>query len=128
MSQGRGNGGHYAVCDCCDLEFLARDALPWRERNLARRLKVLGAPPQPSVGGGSGPYAEYWVEQEHRVCPTCHADLMAGGRFRALHRNRSKLAVLAVVAALALLIAALPVLLPHLMSALYMLPHGRPTN
>ena len=43
-----------------------------------------------------------------------------------MHRNRSKLAILAVVAAVGLLIASLPVLLPHLMSALYMLPHGRP--
>ena len=125
MAQGHGKGGHYAVCDCCDLEFAVRDALPWRQRNLARRLKILGAPPQPSVGGGSGPYTEYWVDQEHRVCPACHANLMAGGRFRALHRNRSKMAVLGVVAFLALLLATLPLTLPHLMSALNMLPKGR---
>lgn len=122
MAGARGKGGHYAVCDCCDLEFPARDTLPWRQRNLARRLKVLGAPPQPSVEGGSSPYTQYWVEQEHRVCPACHADLMAGGAFRALHRNRSKMAMLAVVAAVALLILSLPVLLPHLLSALWMAP------
>ena len=122
MSQSRGRGGHYAVCDSCSLEYPARDALTWRERKLARRLKILESEPQTTEGG---PYRQYWVEQEHRVCPVCHADLMAGGRFQPMHRNRSKMAVLAVAVMLAALIAALPVLLPHMMSALWMRPGGR---
>ena len=117
MAQGRGKGGHYAVCDCCDLEFRAGEALPWRQRAKARRLKVLESEPQPSAGG---PYREYWVEQEHRVCRACHAQLTAGGQFRAFHRNRNKMAVLAVAAVLAIMIATLPFTLPHMMSALWM--------
>jgi hypothetical protein len=117
MAQPGARGGHYAVCDCCDLEYPARDALPWRERKLARRLKVLESAPHPADGG---PYHSYWVEQEHRVCPTCHANLAAGGRFRALHRNRSKMAVVTVGVVLAVLIATLPFTLPHMMSALWM--------
>ena len=114
---GRGETGFYAVCDCCDLEFPARDALPWRQRTKARRLKVLESGPHPA---GNGPYREYWVEHEHRVCPACHAALTAGGRFRALHRSRGKLALVVVAAAVALLIATLPITLPHMMSALWM--------
>jgi hypothetical protein len=115
-------GGHYARCDCCDLEYPARDGLPWRERKAARRLKILESTPQAAEGG---PYREYWVEQEHRVCAVCHADLVAGGPFRAFHRSRSKMAVLTVVAVVALMIVTLPITLPHLMSALYMWPSGR---
>jgi len=126
MSPGRGPGGHYAVCDCCDLEYPAREGLPWRERKAARRLKVLEAAPQDGPGSSGGnPYREYWVEQDYRVCPACHAGLAAGGRFRALHKSRGKMAVLAVAAMLAVLIVTLPFTLPHLMSALYMLPGGR---
>jgi hypothetical protein len=121
MKQPRSSGGFYAVCDCCDLEYPARDAQRWTERTRARRLKILESDAERS----GSPYREYWVEHEHRVCPTCHADLMAGGRFRSLHRNRSKMAVLAVVAAVAVLIATLPITLPHLMSALRMLPGQR---
>ena len=119
MAEPGGRGGFYAVCDCCDLEYPARDALPWRERTWARRLKILESQPQSATGG---PYREYWVEHEHRVCPACHANLAAGGRFRALHRNRSKMALLAVAAIVALLIASLPLTLPHMMSALWMPP------
>jgi hypothetical protein len=123
--RGKG-GGFYAVCDCCDLEFPARDALPWRQRTRARRLKVLDSgldsDPRPAAGG---PYREYWVEHEHRVCPACHADLMAGGRFRALHRSRGKLALVVMAAAVALLIVTLPLTLPHMMSALWMTTGGR---
>ena len=119
MSQGRGNGGHFAVCDCCDMEYPAREAMPWRSRTTARRLKILEAEPQPREGG---PYRDYEVEQEYRVCRECHASLMAGGRFRSFTRNRSKLAVLVVVAVLVVMIATLPFTLPHMMSALYMWP------
>jgi hypothetical protein len=119
MAQARGKGGHYAVCDCCDMEYPAREALPWRERKKARRLKILDSEAQTSEGG---PYREYWVEQEHRVCPACHANLTAGGPFRAFHRNRSKMAVLAVAIVLAIMIATLPYTLPHMMSALWMRP------
>jgi hypothetical protein len=119
MSPGRGHGGHYAVCDCCDLEYPARDALPWRATTTARRLKILEPEPQPREGG---PYREYQVEQVYRVCPACHASLSKGGRFRSFHRNRSKMAVLFVAVALAVMIATLPITLPHLMSALYMWP------
>jgi hypothetical protein len=121
MAASRDKGGFYLVCDCCDLEFPARDALPWRERIKARRLKILESATARADRGGH-PYREYWVEHVHRVCPACHADLTAGGRFRALHRNRSKLAVVAVAAAVALLIATLPLTLPHMMNALWMLP------
>jgi hypothetical protein len=114
----------YAVCDCCDLEFPARDAMTWRERTRARKLKILESEAEPADGGGS-PYREYWVEHVHRVCPTCYADLMAGGKFRALHRSRSKMTVLAVVLLLVVLLATLPLTLPHLMRALWMLPGGR---
>ena len=124
MGASRSKAGFYLVCDCCDLEFPARDAQTWRERTRARRLKILESAFQPADRGQS-PYHEYWVEHVHRVCPACHADLTAGGRFRALHRNRSKMAVLGVVALLALLLATLPLTLPHLMSALYRLPGGR---
>lgn len=124
MAAGRGRAGFYAVCDCCDLEFPARDALAWRERTRARRLKVLDSEAEPAERGDS-PYREYWVEHVHRVCPACHANLVAGGRFRAVHRNRSKMAVLGVAALLAVLLATLPLTLPHLMSALWMLPGGR---
>jgi hypothetical protein len=117
----RSKTGFYAVCDCCGLEFPARDALPWRERTRARRLRILEAANEPADRSGN-PYREYWVEHEHRVCPACHADLMAGGRFRALHRNRGKLAMVVVAAAVALLIATLPLTLPHLISALWRLP------
>jgi len=116
-------GGHYAVCDCCELEYPAREALPWHERKLARRLKILDA--RHEADDGPGPYREYWVDHEHRVCPACFADLEAGGRFRAIHRNKGKLAVLAVAATLVLLILTLPFTLPHLMSALYMWGNGR---
>ncbi|HEY4030031.1 MAG TPA: hypothetical protein VGM25_06780 [Caulobacteraceae bacterium] len=119
MAASPGKGGFYVVCDCCDLEFPTRDALPWRERTRARRLKVLESEPHPA---GGGPYREYWVEHEHRVCPACHANLIAGGRFRAIHRSRGKLALVVVLAAVALLIATLPITLPHMMSALWMLP------
>ncbi|MGZ3314579.1 MAG: hypothetical protein ACXU8Q_10440 [Caulobacteraceae bacterium] len=119
MAASRGKGGFYAVCDCCDLEYPARDALTWRVRTRARRLKVLESEPQPA---GGGPYREYWVEHEHRVCPACHANLSAGGRFRALHRSRTKMALLAVAVVLALLIVTLPITLPHMMSALWMAP------
>ena len=126
MSPGRGPGGHYAVCDCCDLEYPAREGKPWRERKAARRLKVLETAPDDAAQVRDGnPYREYWVEQDYRVCPACHAELTAGGQFRALHKNRSKMAVLAVAAMLAVLIVTLPFTLPHLMSALYMLPRGR---
>jgi hypothetical protein len=114
---GKGRGGHYAVCDCCGLEYPAREAMPWRERKRARRLKILDSDPQPAT---DGPYREYWVEQEHRVCPTCHAALTAGAKFGAFHRNRGKIAVVGVAVALALLIATLPITLPHMMSALWM--------
>jgi hypothetical protein len=114
----------YTVCDCCGLEFPSREAQTWTERTRARRLKILDAEAQPA-DRGQNPYNEYWVEHVHRVCPTCHADLMAGGKFRALHRNRSKMAVLGVVALLAVLIATLPITLPHVMSALNLLPRGR---
>lgn len=116
MAQGRGKGGHYAVCDCCDLEYPARDAMSWRERKFGRRLKVLESTPQAADGR---PYREYWVEQEHRVCPACHAELSAGGKFRAFNRNRSKMAVLVVAVVLALMIVTLPFTLPHMMSALW---------
>lgn len=116
------SGGHYAVCDCCDLEFPAKDALPWRARSMSRRLKVLEAGSGPREGN---PYREYWTEHEYRVCPACHADLERGAPFRGLGRNRSKMAVLVVVGVLALMIVTLPLTLPHLMSALYMLPGGR---
>lgn len=119
MAQGRGKGGHYAVCDCCDLEYPAKDAMPWRATATARRLKVLEAEPQPKEGG---PYREYSVEQEYRVCPACYAELVKGARFRAFHKNRSKMAVLAVAVILAVMIATLPFTLPHMMSALYMWP------
>jgi len=121
MAAGRGKPGHYAVCDCCDLEYPVREGLPWRTTTFARRLKILEAEPQPSEGG---PYHEYSVEQVYRVCPACHAALMQGGRFRALSKSRSKMAVLAVVAALVLLIATLPITLPHMMSALFMWQGG----
>lgn len=121
MSPGRGKPGHYAVCDCCDLEYPARDALPWRAVTTARRLKILEAEPQPTEGG---PYREYSVEQVYRVCPACHASLSQGGRFRAFNRSRTKMAVLAVVVILAVAIVTLPITLPHLMSALYMWPTG----
>ena len=111
----------YAVCDCCGLEFPAREALNWTERNRARRLKILDSDAQPAERG-QNPYHEYWVEHVHRVCPACHADLSAGGQFRALHRNRSKMAVLAVVLLLIVLLATLPLTLPHVMSALNLLP------
>ncbi len=124
MARPRDGRVFYAVCDCCDLEFPARDALTWSERKRARRLKILESADQPTERG-QNPYHEYWVEHVHRVCPACHADLVAGGQFRALHRNRSKMAVLGVVAFLALLLATLPLTLPHLMSALNMLPKGR---
>jgi hypothetical protein len=114
----------YAVCDCCDLEFPSQDALTWRERSRARRLKILESAAEPADRGQS-PYHEYWVEHVHRVCPACHADLIAGGKFRALHRSRSKMTVLAVAVLLAVLLATLPLTLPHLMSALWMLPRGR---
>jgi hypothetical protein len=120
-----GRGGFYVKCDCCALEFPAREALSWTERTKARRLKILESAAEPAEARGGNPYREYWVEHVHRVCPTCHADLMAGGRFRALHRNRGKMAVLAVVAALALAIATLPITLPPLMSALRLLPGQR---
>lgn len=119
MAQPRGKGGFYAVCDCCDLEYPARDALPWRVTARARRLKVLDSEPEAASGG---PYREYSVEHEHRVCPDCYAHLIAGGRFRALHRSRGKMALLAVAVVVALLIATLPITLPHMMSALWMLP------
>lgn len=124
MAAARGKAGFYAVCDCCDLEFPARDALTWRERTRARRLKILESAAQ-AADRGQNPYNEYWVEHVHSVCPACHANLIAGGRFRALHRNRSKMAVLGVVLLLIVLLASLPLTLPHLMSALYMLPGGR---
>ena len=116
-----GRGGFYAVCDCCGLEYSSREAQRWTERTQARRLKILE-----SDGPRDGnPYREYWVEHEHRVCPTCHANLVAGGKFRALHRNRGKLGVMLVVAALALAIVTLPLTLPPLMSALRLLPGQR---
>ncbi len=121
MTASLGKGGFYAVCDCCDMEYPARDGLPWRVKTRARRLKILESEPQ-AVGGG--PYREYVVEHEHRVCPACHANLEAGGRFRALHRSRGKLAFLAIALALALAIVTLPITLPHMMSALRMTPAG----
>ena len=121
MTASRSKGGFYAVCDCCDLEYPARDALTWRVRTRARRLKILESAAEPADRSGN-PYREYWVEHVHQVCPACHADLMAGGRFRSLRRNRSKMALVVVAAAVALLIATLPVTLPHMMSALWMLP------
>ena len=125
MAASRGKGGFYAVCDCCDLEYPARDAVRWTERTKARRLKILESAAEPAAARGENPYREYWVEHVHRVCPTCHANLVAGGKFRALHRNRGKMAVLAVVAALALAIVTLPITLPPLMSALRLLPGQR---
>jgi hypothetical protein len=122
MAGARGKGGFYAVCDCCDLEYPARDALPWRERTRARRLKILESAPEPAPLSAGGPNPEYWVEHVHRVCPACHADLVAGGHFRSLRHSRGKMALVAVAAAVALLIATLPFTLPHLMSALWMLP------
>ena len=124
MSRPRDPRVFYAVCECCDMEFPSRDALVWNERKLARRLRVLESAALPAESGQS-PYHEYWVEHAHRVCPTCHADLTAGGKFRALHRSRTKMTVLAVAALLALLIATLPLTLPHLMGMLWGLPGGR---
>lgn len=123
MGRPRDERVFYVVCDCCDLEFPSRDALTWHQRTRARRLKVLESAARPA-DRGQNPYNEYWVEHVHRVCPACHADLLAGGRFRALHRNRSKMAVLGVVLLLALLIATLPMTLPHVIAALST-PTGR---
>ena len=121
MAPARGKDGFHAVCDCCDLEFPAREALTWRERARARRLKILESAAEPADRSGT-PSREYWVEHEHRVCPSCHANLTAGGKFRAIHRSRGKLAVMVVAVAVALAIVTLPITLPHLMSALWMLP------
>jgi hypothetical protein len=121
MAEPRAKGGFYAKCDCCDLEYPAREAQRWTERTQARRLKILESDAERS----GAPYRQYWVEHEHRVCPTCHAALVAGGRFRSLHRNRGKMGVLAVVVVLALAIVTLPITLPPLMSALRLLPGQR---
>jgi hypothetical protein len=124
MAPGRGKDGFYAVCDCCALQFPAREALVWRERTKARRLKILESATEPAERSGN-PYREYEVEHLHRVCPACHADLLAGGRFRSIRRNRSKMAVAVVAAALALLIVTLPITLPHILSAFWLLPGER---
>jgi len=113
---------HYAVCDCCGLEYPAWEALPWHERRKARRLKVLEDAADEPAGAAKGPYRDYWVKHEHRVCPACYEHLQAGGQFRALKRNKTKLAFLMVVAVVALLIALSPILLPHLISALWLAP------
>ena len=124
MTPGRARDGFYAVCDCCALQYPAREALVWRERTKARRLKILESATEPADRSGN-PYREYEVEHVHRVCPACHADLMAGGRFRSLRRNRSKMAVVVVAAAVALLVATLPITLPHILSAFWLLPGER---
>ncbi|MEI9890241.1 MAG: hypothetical protein WDN45_06095 [Caulobacteraceae bacterium] len=101
------------------MEFRIGEAVTWRERTKARRLKVLDTEPQ---AAGGGPYREYWVEQDYSVCPPCHAELSAGGKFRPVLRNRNKLAVVGVAVVLVIMIVTLPFTLPHMMSALWMWP------
>ena len=116
-----------AVCDCCDLRFAAERAHAWTERKLSKRLRALDPEDRPDTADEwvSGPYRYYYVDHRHRVCPECHAHLLAGGRFRGLTRNRGKLAFLALMGVVALLLALMPVLLPRLISALWLTTGGR---
>lgn len=124
MAAAAASANHSAVCECCSLEYPRDQAMTWGERKLARRLKVLDPAPAENAEDSweSGPYRYYYVDHRHRVCPSCHAYLGAGGAFRGVRRNKAKLAFLVLMAIVALLIAAMPVLLPHLISALWLLP------
>ena len=117
-------GAHSDICECCALQSPRDGMMSWGERKLARRLKVLdpAAAEQGAEGWVSGPYRYYYVDQQRRVCPSCHAYLSKGGVFGGVTRNKAKLAFLVLLAVLAALIAALPVLMPHMMSALWRAP------
>jgi hypothetical protein len=107
----------HSPCDCCTLLCPSGAIMTWVERRPARRLKALGGPA--TEDEPPGPYRAYMVEHVHRVCPSCHVHLCGGGEFRAITRDRGKLAVVVLVAIVALLLAAGPVLLPRLMSAFW---------
>lgn len=92
----------------------------WTERRPARRLKALGPPA--AADEPPGPYRSYMVEHRHQVCPNCYAHLSAGGEFRAITRDRGKLALMGLVIIVGLMLALGPILLPHLMSAFWLAP------
>ncbi len=94
----------------------------WREKLLCRRMTVGGADPAPPAADQwtEGLWRYYYVTHDNRVCGPCLQRLEAGGRFKVHHRSRWAFVVLAAI--LALLVLALPVILPRLRSALWLTP------
>src|ERR1035437_5379500 len=115
----------HVVCPSCALATPGHEMRVWREKGLCRQLAVLD--PRPGQGGDdeqwvSGPYRYYYVTHEHQVCPTCYAHLESGGQFANPLRNRGKMAFLVLMAILVAAILCLPILIPALRSALWLLP------
>ncbi len=111
----------YFVCECCNLQCPNNELLAWNERRPARRLKALSPlPDSPPTGEEApGPYRTYMVNHQHRVCPGCHEHLLMGGEFHAITRNTGRLAFMILALIVGLLIACMPVLLPHLVSGFW---------
>jgi hypothetical protein len=120
----RPKGESHSECPCCALQAPSGSMKVWRRSKLCRQLVTAqqrASPPEPSAEEWiSGLYRYYYVTHEHRVCTACYAHLSEGGQFHGGLRNRSKLAFVMMLAILALLIACLPILLPHLRSALWL--------
>ena len=115
----------HVVCPCCALATPGHEMRVWREKGLCRQLAVLDPRPGQGVDDEqwvSGPYRYYYVTHEHRVCRACHAHLETGGQFANPLRNRGKMAFLVLMAILVAAIACLPILIPALRSALWLLP------
>ncbi len=118
-------GERMAPCPCCALEVPSASLRSFTQRKLCRQLLAPHQRADPPAATGdewvSGLYRYYHITHEHQVCEACHAHLSAGGEMGGL-RNRSKLAFVVMLAVLTMLILSLPILLPHLRSALWLNP------
>lgn len=120
-----------SVCQCCGLLLPPGEMLVWRQRSLCRQLSALGPRREsdPSEGWRSGLYDYYHVVHEHAVCADCYNHLAEGGEMAGALRNRAKRGFLTLLIVIAVLIASMPVLLPALRTAFWLLPEegaGRP--
>jgi hypothetical protein len=97
------------------------DTFHWRETKVCKRLAVLGAEDlDVSESWVSGAYRYYSRTETRRVCWTCYEYLIGGGDMENLARNRAKIACLALLIIVAVVVATLPFTLPTILSALWL--------
>jgi hypothetical protein len=112
------------VCTSCGLLTPNDHMTVWREKVLCRAMNAFrdaGSEADPTAEEWvKGLYRYYYVTHEHPVCLDCEAHLARGGQLASPTRNRSKMAVIVLIVIVGIVIAALPWLLPHLKSALWL--------